>query len=245
MADPQIPQYNPTQAPFKFNAYYDLNQANEANTFDNIMCEANNLYGHDLIYIEREVGTAEPIFGEYLASRLTTGTPIRMFLEETTGWAGNATDMYAKFNLQVTDEATFHCPITTFCRAKDDIYIQETGLPASGFPASGYALGEFFPKVGDLIYFLKGRKLFEVLHIENEATPGFYSFGNRNAYVFKCKTYTFDHMEVMEDSSIPLEVQGLNLLAAQDETNMNDVIDNTIISSGIISHDEVDPITGR
>jgi len=239
MALPQIPQYNPTAAPFKFNAYYDINQANEANTFDNIMCEANNLYGHDLIYIEREVGTAEPIFGEYLSAKLTTGTPIRMFLEETQGWAGNATDMYTKFGLQVTDEATFHCPITTFTRAKDDMYIN------SDLPASGYALSAFYPKQGDLVYFLKGRKLFEILHIENEATPGFYSFGNRNAYVFKCKTYTFDHMEVMADESIPAEVTGLNALAAQDESNFNDVVDANIITSGVISHDEVDPITGR
>jgi hypothetical protein len=239
MSVPQIPQYNPALAPFRFNGYYDISQANEANTFDNIMCEANNLYGHDVVYIEREVGTAEPIFGEYLASKLTTGTPLRMYLEENQGWGGNATDMYSKFGLQVTDEATFHCPITTFSKAKDDYYINST------IPSTGYNLGSFAPKMGDLIYFVKGNKLFEIQHIENEATPGFYAYGNRNAYVFKCKTYTYDSMEVMQDETIPTEVQGLNGLAAQDQTHFNDVIETTIVNSGVLSHREVDPITGQ
>jgi len=226
MALPEIPQFTPVLAPFKFNEYYALDEANEANTWDNILQESIYLYGHDIIYIERDVNDSEPVFGEFLASQMSTGTPMRMFLEETQGWGGNATDMYSKFGLQISDEATFHSSITAFTYSKGvDIL--------------------FYPKVGDLIYFLKGKKLFEILHIENETQPGFYSFGNRNEYTFKCKAYTYDSMEVMEDESIPVEIQALNDLATQDKGNFNDVLDEKITSDSIVSRQEPDFVTGR
>lgn len=224
MANPQIPQYNPTLAPFKFNAYYDITQANEANTFDNIMVESVHLFGHDTVYIECTPDTVEPIFGEFLSRKLSEGIPIRMFLEETQNWNGNG-DMYSKFGLQMTQESTFHCPVTTFTKAKG------AGI-------------DFYPKVGDLIYFVKGNKLFEIMHVENNATPGFYAFGNLNAYVFNCKMYTYDSMEVAEDDSIPTEIQSLNSLSDLEETTFNDVVDNTIAVSNVLSHSEVDPVTG-
>ena len=224
MANPQIPQYNPALAPFKFNAYYDITQANEANTFDNIMVESVHLFGHDTIYIECTPDTVEPIFGEFLSKKLSEGIPIRMFLEETQNWNGNG-DMYSKFGLQMTQESTFHCPVTTFTKAK------------------GVNI-EFYPKVGDLIYFVKGNKLFEIMHIENNTSPGFYAFGNLNAYVFNCKMYTYDAMEVSDDDSIPSEIQSLNSLADLEETTFNDAVGNTITVSNVLSHTEVDPVTG-
>jgi hypothetical protein len=223
---PQIPQFNPIVSPFKFNAYYDLGEANESNTWDNILQESVHLFGHDIIYLERTVNNPESVFGEYLASQLSLGTPMRMFLEETQGWGGNATDMYSKFNLQISDDATFHASITTFTNAKGpDV--------------------KFYPKVGDLIYFLKGKKLFEIQHIENETQPGFYSFGNRNEYTFKCKTYTYDSMQVMVNDTIPTEIQSLNDMATQDQEHFNDVLDAKIITDSIISRTEKDWLTGR
>jgi hypothetical protein len=226
MSLPQIPQFNPILAPFKFNGYYDLTESNEANTWDNILAESIHLMGHDVVYIERQVNVVEPTFGEFLAGQLSLGTPMRMFLEETQGWGGSAADMYSKFGLQVTDECTFHASITAFTNSKGpDV--------------------KFFPKQGDLIYFLKGKKLFEIQHIENETQPGFYSFGNRNEYTFKCKVYTYDSMEVLVNETIPEEIQALNGLAAQDKTKFNDVLDAKIITDVVVSRTEKDWLTGR
>jgi Virus neck protein len=205
---PKIPQYmtnlKQNKAPFRFNENSDLNEAGEANTYNNIFAEATHLHGFDVVYIERTFHGEEPIFGEYLAATLDKGTPMRLKLEETAAWGGSG-DMYSKFGLQVQDEATFYCPTITFSQAKFDEETQEF-LP-------------FYPKVSDLIYFVKGKKLFEIMHIENEAAPGFYVFGNRNSYVMKCKAYTFDHSDInMEDfNGIPEELKALDRVETVDD----------------------------
>lgn len=227
------------KAPFRFNENYDINEAGEANTYNNIFAESTHLHGSDVVYIERTLHGAEPIFGEYLASTLTKGTPMRLFLEETTAWGG-AGDMYSKFGLQVQDEATFYCPTITFLQAKYDEETKEF-IP-------------FYPKVSDLIYFVKGKKLFEIQHIENEAQPGFFVFGNRNSYVMKCKVYTYDHVEVNQDeyNGIPDEIKAIDSvktiadkeydIIAKEEATFNTPIQTG--SSTVIDNTEKDALFG-
>lgn len=208
--EPKIPQYISNialnKAPFRFNENFNVNEAGEANTYNNIFNESVYLHGNDVIYIEREVLSPEPIFGEYLGSVLTQGTPMRLFCDELAQGAwGGAGDMYSKFGLQIQDEATFYCPTLTFAQAKWDEEQQK--------------FLRFFPKQSDLIYFVNGKKLFEIQHIENEALPGMYVFGNRNSYVMKCKLYTYDHNEVdVLDESLPSEIKALdNIMTINEE----------------------------
>lgn len=222
MALPTITTFNVTSPPpFKFNEKYDVTQAGEANTYNTIFNEAVWLYGSDIIYIKRTVNTPENIFGEYLDSVLSSGINMRLFCQELTegAWA-NGTDMYSKFGLQVQDEATFFAPTLTFKQ------IDPT----------------FFPKASDLIYFVYGKKLFEIQHIENEALPGMYVFGNRNSYVMKCKVYTYMHelVDQTAGNNIPNEVKTLLNIHSQDTTVFNTPIQTA--ASGIIDNTEVDPL---
>lgn len=244
---PKIPQFitntSKNTSPFKFNANFDINEAGEANTYNQIYAEWCHLVGNDCIFIPREVRKAEPIFGEYLANRLNDGYPLRLFNDELAGgqnWNGSG-DMYSKFGLQITDETTFYCPTLVFQQLK----VNEDPVTQDEQPFI-----HIKPKVGDLIYYLNGKKLFEIKHIENEAAPGMYIFGNRNSYQMKCKAYTYDHSEISETSNLPEELKALSSIQTINEKEVNiqkreeDNHNNQISSASedVIDNTEVDPI---
>lgn len=243
---PQIPQFMSNMAlnesPFRFSQVLDAEVAGDANLMMNLWGESIYLYGVEVVYIERETKTAEPIFGEYLGSILKTGTRMYLQADNLSNNGGFAQqDLYSKFGLQVNDEETFQCPKLTFSQAKQNPLYDGTNnffIP-------------FFPKVGDLIYVPMAKKLFEINHIEDELMLG-YMFGNRNAYQIKCKTYAYDNIKVDSTSTtIPDEVKALdnvmtinNILfdvQTQEDTNNNKPIrDNAI---GIIINTEIDPMS--
>lgn len=240
--DPQITQYNAYassgQPPFLFNAVYDINQSNEANTYNQIASEFQYLHGTDVVFMPRDVGVEEPIFGEYLAAKITKGIPLRVFIEEVEAWAG-AGDMYSRFGLQVTDECTIHTNKTSWLQAMQAI-----------------AGEDIYPKQGDLFFVHKAQKLFQISHIEDEATPGFYLFGNRTGYKIQCKMFSYNHEEISqaEGSNIPSAVAALDdLLAQQDNEELvplNVKEENNFIApieaeaATIIDQTENDPLLG-
>ncbi|NCP97689.1 hypothetical protein GW796_05540 [archaeon] len=223
--------YGPSGAPpYLFAKTMDTEVA-EAYLYDNILSEFIYLYGSDVVWLHNEVNKAEPIFGEYLAAEIDRGYPMRMFIEETEAWGGSG-DMFSKFGLQVTDECTLHINKASFLNAS----------------ASAY------PKQGDLVYINKTQKLFEVTHIENETSPGFYLFGNRTVYRISCKLYSYDHKKINQSVSagIPEAIQALDALI--EDTKTNDLVTletkevnntNAVInqeSSFLLDNTENDPL---
>ena len=245
--EPQIPQYmtnlNLNSRPFRFNENYDTSIAGEANTYNNIWAESCYLHGNKIVYIERTIHNPEPIFGEYLGSVLSTGTEMYFFNDELTqgAWGGSG-DLYSKFGLTVTDTSTWYCPKLMFTQAKQNPLYDGTNtqfLP-------------FYPKVGDLIYYSISKKLFEIDHIENEASPGMFIFGNRNSYVFKTKVFAYDHTQIDQTSTtIPDEIKALDKILNINGTNVDvlpkqeDTIFNQPIrdaASSIVIKTEKDPL---
>jgi hypothetical protein len=246
MTTPKIPQFisNTTlnQDQFQFARNFSDNQLGEANTYLNIWAESIYKIGTEVYYIERTVGEAEPIFGEYLSSKLENAT--RMFLQAQNlnnngGW--QTPDIYSKFGLTISDEETFLCPKITFSQAKlNPNYVGDDNEPQ---------FLEFYPKQGDLIYVVNAKKLFCIEHIEDEKDLG-YIFGNRNAYEIKCKVYTYDHSEVSTDSSMPPEIQALDInkiiqgttydVTTQEKTTYNDTITNE--ATTVVDTSEKDPL---
>lgn len=237
MADPttNFEFFNPTlkKGPYKFNEIYDPNGSNECSLYLSVYNEFVHLYGTDLIYIERSPNEEEAIFGEFLAKAMIKGFPMRLFKEEVEGWGGSG-DIYSKFGLQIQDECTIYCPKITFAQ---------------------YTNGKF-PKYNDLFYSVNAKKLFEISHIEDELPPSFYLLGNRSGYVFTCKTYVYDHAEIKDDSSIPLEIQGLDKVLIdpstgqmydidEKETDMNnEKIESVEVSGDLVDDTEIDPLMG-
>lgn len=233
--NPQIPIFNAYALsgapPFLFVQSYDIEQSNEASLYNSIYSEHTFLHGSDVTYIPREVGTSEPIFGEYLAAMFEQGFPMRLFLEEMEAWGGGG-DIFSKFGLQVTDECTLFCNKTTFAQAAPNEY----------------------PKQGDLFYIHKSQKLFELSHVEDEISPAFYLLGNRSGYKMQCKLFSYSHQAISQDpdSGIPTAIQALDSLLQDTNTNEQVTLETkevrnnnqNIISSAIsvLDNSELDPL---
>lgn len=235
-----IPQFDKNKSNFRFAQTYNPELSNEANLLTQIWLEAIFKFGVEVYYLERELNSPEPIFGEFLAAKISKGTQLYLQPENIAmngGWTNE--DMYSKFGLQPSDEETYYCPKATFMQAKNNPEYDGTNnkyLP-------------FYPRVNDLIYHINAKKLFEIKHIEDETTMG-YIFGNRNFYQIKCKVYSYDSSEISNDTSIPQEIQALDAhmtingvsfnIAEQEENNWNVPIENK--SSGIIDTTEQDAL---
>lgn len=228
---PTFNAYAPSGAPKWYaNQTHTIGGQNEATLFNNAYSEFVWLYGSDVVWLNREVGKEESVFGEYLSAVFNKGTPMRMFIEEMEAWGGTG-DIFSKFGLQVTDECTLYINKTSFYNAS----------------SSGY------PKQGDLVYVNKAQKLFEVSHIEDESAPGFYLFGNRTGYKISCKLFSYNHEVINQSvsSGIPEAVQALDDLllnnAGQTVTLEQKEVENfnvpiQSVTSSVIDTTEEDPL---
>jgi len=222
--------------PYRLNQTYpatgDSMGNNDFLTTDNLATEFYLLYGSDMTFMPRELNKEETTFGEFLSSVFEQGFPLRMFIEETTAWSGNG-DMYSKFGLQVTDEATIYINKSSFLAQTNNIY----------------------PKQGDLIYIAKSQKLFQIKHIEDEVQPSFYLLGQRGGFKFSCGLFMYNHEVINQSPSagIPNAIQALDALLQDmngndvtlDQKEFNDNNANTIAAANtVIDTSEVDPLLG-
>jgi hypothetical protein len=219
--------------PYMLNQTFPASGMNDFMTTDMLATEFYLLNGTDITFLPRELYKEDTAFGEYLSPVFEKGFPLRMFLEEVEAWSGNG-DMYSKFGLQVTDEATLYINKSSFLAQTENNY----------------------PKQDDLIYVAKSKKLFQIKHIEDEVQPAFYLLGQRAGFKFSCGLFSYNHEKISqsvsgEDNGIPLAIQALDSLLSdldgnqvtldQKEYNLNNapIINNAV---NIIDTREVDPL---
>lgn len=180
-----------TEYPFMLNQVYPATGDNDFTTTDKLATEFYLLYGSDINFMPRELNKEDTTFGEYLSAVIEKGYPLRMFVEEVEAWSGNG-DMYSKFGLQVTDEATLYINKSSFLAQTDNVY----------------------PKQDDLIYITKSQKLFQIKHIEDEIQPAFYLLGQRGGFKFTCKLFAYNHEVIAQGDAtgIPTAIQALDAL---------------------------------
>lgn len=175
--------YDPDEPhPFRFNNEDD---SVDIQLFKDIYEEGVYLYGSDIVYIRTTNDQLEPIFGEHLAKRLESGTPLRAFIEQTEGWEGLG-DTFSKYGLRNSDDFTMHMAKVTF---------EDLG---------------WVPKVGDVIYHVTAKRLWEVEWIKDDLAPtSFMPLGKYIAYSIGCKTYKHDHAtaseEILADDNLHIE----------------------------------------
>lgn len=218
--------------PYKLNETYPASGMNDFMTTDGLATEFYLLYGSDTTFLPRELYKEDTVFGEYLSPVFERGFPLRMFIEEVEAWSGNG-DMYSKFGLQVTDEATIYINKSSFLAQTENNY----------------------PKQHDLIYIHKSQKLFQIKHIEDEIQPAFYLLGQRAGFKFTCVLFSYNHEVISQSVSagIPVAIQALDSLLndlngnsvklPEKEYNQNNV---PIITNAtpVIDNTEVDPLQG-
>ena len=188
------------QYPYMLNQNFPASGTNDFTTEDSICTEFYLLFGSDITFIPRECFKEETTFGEYISSEFNIGYKLRLFVEEVEAFSGNG-DMYSKFGLQVTDEATLYINKSSFLAQTNNTY----------------------PKQGDLLFHHVSNKLFQISHIENEIQPSFYRLGNANGFKFSTKLFSYSHELINQSASagIPTAIQALDAL-------LNDLDGNSV-----------------
>ena len=155
------------------NVYFDTGTKPEQHLYEDLIIEQLRIYGQDVYYIPRKMVSEDKVFGEDELSRFEDSYLIEMYIDNLDGYEGEK-DLMSKFGLDIQDDATF-----TVARRRWEQFIS----------IDNNIIESSRPNEGDLIYFPRGSKLFEITFVDHD--DPFYQVHNLPTYKLKCKTFEY------------------------------------------------------
>ena len=134
------------------NVYFNHAVKTEQHLYEDLTVEALRFYGHDVLYLPREVIEEDTIFTEDVQSRYGDAYSVEMYLENTEGFEGEG-DLVSKFGVQIQEEASFIISLRTWER----FISLDSNLAVS-----------LRPNEGDLIYFPLSGSMYEIRFVEDQ-----------------------------------------------------------------------------
>ena len=164
------------------NVYFDTGTKAEQHLYEDLIIEQLSIYGQEVFYIPRTLVKEDELFGEDTLSKFDDSYLIEMYFENVDGFEGEA-DIMSKFGLQIDDQGTFVVSRRRF----EQLVSHDSNL-----------IVKTRPNEGDLIYFAKLSKLFEISFVEDEDP----FFQIHNVPAFKLKVKTFEYSSEILDTGI-------------------------------------------
>ena len=155
------------------NVYFDTGTKPEQALYEDLMIEQLQIYGQDVYYIPRKMAGVDKIWQEDISSSFESSYLIEMYMENVDGYEGEK-ELMSKFGLDIQADATF---IVARRRWEQFVSIDNNIIVSSR------------PNEGDLVYFPKGKKLFEITFVDHD--DPFYQVHNLPTYKLKCKTFEY------------------------------------------------------
>ena len=155
------------------NVYFDTGTKQEQALYEDLMIEQLQIYGQDVYYIPRKMAGTDAIWQEDISSSFESSYLIEMYMENIDGYEGEK-ELMSKFGLDIQDDATF---VVARRRWEQFISVDNNIIVSSR------------PNEGDLVYFPKGNKLFEITFVDQD--DPFYQVHNLPTYKLKCKTFEY------------------------------------------------------
>ena len=154
--------------------YYFNNFTNsgEQNLIEDLIIESIRMYGHDIWYIPRTLGSVDNLLNEDDLPEFNSAYMVEMYIKNVDGFEGEG-DFLSKFGLQIRDSITFTIAMRKFT--------SEVGAYNEEVRANE----------GDLIYFPLNKKMWEIKHVEHESI--FYQMGALQTYDLKCDLFEFSN----------------------------------------------------
>lgn len=146
--------------------------ANTQSLMDDLITEAIQQKGFDVNYVPREIVNYDEILGEGETYTFANNYIIEMYLENTENWGGNG-DIFSKFGIQITDEATF---IVSKSRFSEEL---------SGIRT--------MPREGDLIYLPFSQSFLQIKKMEYDSQ--FWPQGQNYVWELKTELFSFSGEE--------------------------------------------------
>lgn len=161
--------------------FQNYNNINEQNLVDDLVIESIQIYGLDIIYLNRKLTGVDNILNEDDISVFDETHEFEVYVKNVEGFEGEG-DFLSRFGLQIRDQVTFTVAHRTFERyaTRDNADLTR-------------------PYEGDLIYFPLNEKLFKVMHVEHESV--FYQTGALQVYDMRCEL--FEYSGERFDTGIP------------------------------------------
>ena len=155
------------------NVYFDTGTKPEQNLYEDLMIEQLKIYGQEVFYIPRTLVKEDELFGEDTLSKFGDAYIIEMYFDNIEGYEGEK-EIMSKFGLQMNEDVTFVVARRRF----EQLVSHDSNL-----------IIKTRPNEGDLIYFSKVSKLFEITFVDHD--DPFYQVHNLPAFKLKCKTFEY------------------------------------------------------
>lgn len=164
------------------NVFFNHAVNSEQHLYEDLVVESLRMYGHETMYLPRQVIEEDSILNEDVQSKFGDAYSVEMYIENTDGFEGEG-DLMSKFGLQIRDQATFVISL----RSWERFISLDSNLATS-----------FRPNEGDLIYFPLSGSMFEIKFVEHE--DPFYQVGK--LFVFKLRCELFEYSQEDFDTGI-------------------------------------------
>ena len=182
------------------NVYFDTGTTAEQRLYENLIIEQLSVFGQDVYYLPRKLVNEDTLFDEDTSSSFNDAYIIEMYLDNIEGYEGQK-EMMTRFGVDIQDEATF---VVSKRRFEQLISLDQNLIVSTR------------PNEGDLIYYPKSKKLFEISFVDHD--DPFYQLANLPVFKLRCRTFEYSH----EDMATGLDVvdaietsQSLDALAYQ------------------------------
>ena len=97
------------------NNYFNHAVKTEQHLYEDLVVESLRFYGHDVLYLPRQIIEEDSILNDDVQSRFGDAYSVEMYLENTEGFEGEG-DLVSKFGVQIQEEATFILSLRTWER---------------------------------------------------------------------------------------------------------------------------------
>lgn len=146
---------------------------NEQNLIDDLVIESIKMYGVDVLYISRTIGSRDSVFNEDDTPIYDQVFEFESYVKNVEGFEGEG-DFLSKFGIQIRDQMTLSVANRTF---EKYVTREENTIVR--------------PREGDLIFFPLNSKMFEIKNVEHESV--FYQSGALQVFDIVCELIEYSN----------------------------------------------------
>lgn len=198
------------------NPFFTQGITGEQDLLEDLVVEQIKMFGKNVYYIPRTLVKEDTVFVEDTLSQFNGAFEIEVYLEDAVGFRGDK-DMFTKFGLRISDQATFIVSRKRFTQAVDN---------------NAQLIVEGRPNEGDLIHFPMVGKTFEIQYVEHEVP--FFQLGKMYVWGLRCELFEYSDEDF--NTGVP-EVDAV-------ETNFANAITLTMLDGGTGDFTPGETITG-
>lgn len=198
------------------NPFFTQGTTGEQDLLEDLVIEQIKMFGKNVYYIPRTLVKEDTVFVEDTLSQFNGAFEIEAYLEDAIGFRGDK-DMFSKFGLRISDQATFIVAKKRFTEAVDD---------------NATLIVEGRPNEGDLIHFPMVGKTFEIQYVEHEVP--FFQLGKMYVWGLRCELFEYSDEDF--NTGVP-EVDAV-------EVNFANAITLTLLDGGTGDFTPGETVTG-